>query len=92
MKRRLRSNDGSVVERYVNGSSGRSDVGSHAFMPKPARLRNVFIIRGLYDCRTRLLSGVEQQVPHGERLTEVGQDPAHAPIVLAAAPSAASGG
>ena len=25
MKRRLRSNDGSVVERYVNGSSGRSD-------------------------------------------------------------------
>ena len=27
--------------------------------------------------------GVEQQIPHGERLTEVGQDPAHAPIVLA---------
>ena len=29
--------------------------------------------------------GVEQQAPHGERLTEVGQDPAHAPIVLARA-------
>src|ERR671934_1747194 len=54
MKRRLRSNDGSVVERYVNGSSGRSDVGSHACMPNPARLRNVYIIRGPYDCRTRL--------------------------------------
>ena len=27
--------------------------------------------------------GVEQQISHGERLTEVGQDPAHAPIVLA---------
>jgi hypothetical protein len=29
--------------------------------------------------------GVEQQILHGERLTEVGQDPAHAPIVLALA-------
>ncbi len=46
-KRRFRSNGGSVVARYVNGSSGRRDVGSHACIPKPARLRNVFIIRGL---------------------------------------------
>ncbi len=30
--------------------------------------------------------GVEQQVPHGERLTQVGQDPAHAPILLAVGP------
>jgi hypothetical protein len=36
-----------VGDDGLRGSSGRSDVGSHAFRPKPARLRNVFIIRGL---------------------------------------------
>jgi hypothetical protein len=34
-------------------------------MPKPARLRNVFIIRGLYDCRTRLLSGSKRRFRTG---------------------------
>ena len=71
-KRRLRSNDGRVVARYVNGSSGRRDAGSHAFIPKPARLRNVFIIRGRYDCRTRLLSVSNSRLLRRERLPEVG--------------------
>ena len=48
----------------------------------------MFIIRGLYDCRTRLLSVSNSRRLHGERLTEVGQDPAHAPIVLARAAAA----
>src|SRR3954447_14992883 len=54
--RRLRSNVGRVVVRYTNGSSGRAVCGSHATIPNPARFRNVFIMRGLWDWRTSALS------------------------------------
>src|SRR5256885_347594 len=54
--RRFRSKTGSVVTLYVNGSSGETEAGSQAAIPKPARLRKVAIIRGLYACRASELS------------------------------------
>src|SRR6476646_6004280 len=53
---RLRSKAGSVVTRYVNGSSACTERGSHATIPNPARLRYAAIILGLYDWRTSELS------------------------------------
>ena len=94
-RRELRREEAQVA---VERRQGRRAVGERILGPEGRRVPRLHaeaceVEEGVHHPRAVRLPdeavlGIEQQVPHGERLTEVGQDPAHAPIVLGVLPRA----